>query len=194
MSDTLTARRGRVQTAERRERPRRGGPALWLGTALAGLVVVVLGAAVLRPAVDDPLIRYNTPAGAFTLTTYDGRHLSLASLRGHTVVVNFWYAACDPCKQEAAVLERAWQTWRARGVVFLGVDTQDDTATARRFLRTYGVTYPNAPDPGTLSIDYGTTGTPETVFITPRSLKHDKYALPFADTATLDRLIREAQV
>jgi len=61
-------------------------------------------------------------APEFTLQKLDGPGtVSLASFRGKPVVLNFWASWCDPCKSEAAVLQRDWASYRGRGVVFLGV-------------------------------------------------------------------------
>src|ERR671939_2048407 len=63
------------------------------------------------------------PAPAFDLPRLDGRgRVSLASLRGKAVIVNFWASWCVPCKDESPRLEAAWQRYRDRGVVVLGVD------------------------------------------------------------------------
>ena len=66
-------------------------------------------------------------------------------------------------------LERAWQAYRDRGVVLVGVNIQDKEEPARRFLTRFGHTFPNAPDPaGRVSVDYGVYGVPETFFIDRR--------------------------
>lgn len=75
----------------------------------------------------------------------DGQ-LTLSSLRGKVVLVNFWATWCDPCRKEIPRLQRAWTRYRGRDVVFLGIDTQDFRGDARRALRKYGVTYPNVYD------------------------------------------------
>ena len=110
-------------------------------------------------------------APGFTLPRLDreGESLSLASLRGKAVVLNFWASWCVPCREEAAVLEATWDKYRSRGLVVLGVDVQDFGSDARRFARRYGMTYPIVRDgPGTLLGKYGATGVPETYFIDRR--------------------------
>lgn len=158
-------------------------------------LVALLVAAVLRPADNGGFVALNRPAPDFTMSLYNGGKVNLNSLRGKTVVVNFWWSNCPPCVQEAPVLERQWRAWQGKGVVFLGVDEQDDPASAapRDFLRTYHVTYPNGWDPGAVDIQYGTTGQPETFFITPKGIIKNKYALPFTSDAQLAHLIQEAR-
>jgi cytochrome c biogenesis protein CcmG/thiol:disulfide interchange protein DsbE len=116
-------------------------------------------------AIPSPLV--GRPAAPFSLQGFDGAPISLAALRGKVVVVNFWASWCNPaCYDEAPVLERAWQTYRDRGVVVLGVDIQDTEEAGRKFIREFKLTFPNAPDPGgKVSVDYGVYGVPETFFV-----------------------------
>jgi cytochrome c biogenesis protein CcmG/thiol:disulfide interchange protein DsbE len=101
----------------------------------------------------------NRPAPDFTLTTFDGAKISIADLRGKPVVINFWASWCPPCRVEAPLLEQAWGAFKERGVSFLGVDIQDKKEDALAYIREFGVTYPNGPDPtGEISIDYGVSG------------------------------------
>jgi hypothetical protein len=80
-------------------------------------------------------------------------------------------------------------------VVVVGVNEQDDPSSAapRAFLKAYGVTYPNGPDPGYVDIQFGVTGQPETFFITARGTITKRYAMLFSDDRTLARFIAEAR-
>jgi cytochrome c biogenesis protein CcmG/thiol:disulfide interchange protein DsbE len=125
--------------------------------------------------VPSPLIGH--PAPPFALSTFDGETLSLERLRGKAVIVNFWASWCFPaCYEEAPALQAAWQAYRDRGVVVLGVDIQDRDADAKAFIERFRLTFPNGPDPkGKISIDYGVYGVPETFFIDRDGKIHYKH-------------------
>jgi len=118
----------------------------------------------------DPLIGH--PAPAFTLAALNtparNATLSLKNLNGKAIVLNVWASWCVPCNQEAPMLQAAWKQAQAQGknVVFLGIDFQDSSSDALTFLHKYRINYPNVLDAtGSVSIDYGVTGVPETIFI-----------------------------
>jgi cytochrome c biogenesis protein CcmG/thiol:disulfide interchange protein DsbE len=106
-------------------------------------------------------------APAFNLQRLDAKgKLSLASLRGKAVVLNFWASWCEPCKEESPRLERAWRQYKGKGVVFVGIDAQDVAGDALKFARRHGLTYPLLYDgPGSTIGRYGVTGFPETWFV-----------------------------
>jgi cytochrome c biogenesis protein CcmG, thiol:disulfide interchange protein DsbE len=92
--------------------------------------------------------------------------VSLADLRGKVVLINFWASWCIPCAQEAADLQAAYQQYKDRGVVFLGVDYLDAETDARNYLKRFNIDYANGPDLGTVvSGRYHITGVPETYIV-----------------------------
>ncbi len=109
-------------------------------------------------------------APAFTLRRLGGPgSVSLASLRGHPVVLNFWASWCIPCKSEAPVLERDWQRYRGRGVRFVGIDYHDFPTEAETFVGAHGLTFPILADgSGTVTGDYGISQVPETYVLNAR--------------------------
>jgi cytochrome c biogenesis protein CcmG/thiol:disulfide interchange protein DsbE len=115
--------------------------------------------------IPSPLI--GKPAAKFTLKSFDGGQVSLEALRGKVVLLNFWASWCYPaCYEEAPALERGWQAFKDRDLVLIGINIQDKDEPARKFLKEFGHTFPNAPDPsGRVSLDYGVYGVPETFFI-----------------------------
>ena len=89
--------------------------------------------------------------------------LELASLLGKVVVLNFMASWCVPCKQEAPAIESIWKQYRSKGVVFVGVDSEDFSGDAKNFIRKYGITYPVVREEGRdLYGPYGVSGVPET--------------------------------
>ncbi len=98
---------------------------------------------------------------------FRGRSSLAADLKGKPVVLNFWASWCYPaCYEEAPLLESTWKRFKDQGLMVVGVDIQDKEPNALEFMRRFGFTFPNAPDPGSkVSIDYGVYGVPETFFI-----------------------------
>jgi cytochrome c biogenesis protein CcmG/thiol:disulfide interchange protein DsbE len=145
--------------------------------------------------IPSPLV--GKPASSFKLTAFDGKPVALESLRGQVVIVNFWASWCYPaCYEEAPGLERAWKTYKDRGLMVVGVNYQDKDEPAKRFLTQFGHTFPNAPDPGSrVSVDYGVYGVPETYFIDKKGRVRFKQVGPVSDEtlkSQIERLLAEA--
>jgi cytochrome c biogenesis protein CcmG, thiol:disulfide interchange protein DsbE len=132
--------------------------------ALAG-VAGLLALLVWKLGHQEHAPRVGSVAPAFTLRRLDGPgKVSLASYRGKkAVVLNFWASWCEPCKSEAAVLERDWTTYRGRDVAFLGVDYHDLPSDARRFVNAHALTFTMLQDgSGNVTGRYGVSQVPET--------------------------------
>ena len=82
----------------------------------------------------------------FAAELFDGTPVTGASLRGTPALLNFWYAACAPCRVEAPHLVSLHEQFAPQGVRFLGVNVRDTATTAQAFERTFEIPYPSFED------------------------------------------------
>lgn len=136
-------------------------------------------------------------APSFEGTTDAGLTVSNADYEGRVLVVNFWYAACGPCRAEAPDLEALNLKHKDDGVAFLGVNTLDQPETALAFARTYSVTYPSIMDgdTGEVRLAFSGQASPSAVPTTLVLDKKGRVAVRFLGQITapsnLDTVIRE---
>ena len=97
--------------------------------------------------------------------TESGAVLTSDQLAGVVTVVNFWYAACAPCRAEAPDLAALAEEYVDAGVQFVGVNVRDSAETALAFDRRFGITYPSILDAQTGEVMLAFTGvvTPQAV-------------------------------
>ena len=68
------------------------------------------------------LVKAGMPAPDFTVTMFDGRQVTLSSLRGSVVLVNFWATWCPPCREELArVQSDLIDRFRGQEFIFLPI-------------------------------------------------------------------------
>jgi peroxiredoxin len=94
--------------------------------------------------------------------------LSLASLRGRVVVLNFWASWCLSCREEMPDLDRLQERIRSRGGVVLAVSVDENCSSYEDFLKIYPVRFPTVCEPtknAQVSLDYGSVMIPETYVI-----------------------------
>jgi cytochrome c biogenesis protein CcmG, thiol:disulfide interchange protein DsbE len=118
-------------------------------------------------AIRSPLLGKEAPV--FSLRTLGGSDtVRLPDLRGQVVVVNFWASWCADCRIEHDALAAAWDRYRDKGVVLVGIAFQDQASASRSYLDTWGGDWPQLSDPGdATALAYGVYGVPETFVIAP---------------------------
>ncbi|MCS6801666.1 MAG: TlpA disulfide reductase family protein [Chloroflexota bacterium] len=152
--------------------------------------LLALGALLLsacQPASGAPAIGGTAPD--FTLPTLDGRSLSLSSLRGRPVVINFWATWCAPCREEMPLLQTAFLRYGATGLTVLAVDVQEGEALVRPFVEEFGLTFPVLLDKnGDVVSRYRVRGLPTTVFVDRAGIIQSVYLGPLDEKTLEDRL------
>ena len=163
---------------------------VWQGV----LVLILLGFVLLLAArliqTNQSEQRASGVAPAFTLTTFDGQKISSADLLGKGVVLNFWASWCDPCRDEAAMLEETWNREKDNGIVFVGLDYLDQEPAAKAYMAEFGITYPSGPDlQSAAARRFGIKGVPETFFINPQGSITDIVIGPIVSQGKMDEYL-----
>jgi cytochrome c biogenesis protein CcmG/thiol:disulfide interchange protein DsbE len=147
--------------------PSRRPIVLGLGVAVVATAVLVAIVALTRPSGGGGgLIERDRPAPAISGTTLDGTTVSLADLRGHPVIVNFWGPTCVPCRTEFPLLKAKLEEHADDGLVVLGVLMADPPDPARAFVADQGATWATVIDPdGAIKNAYRVVARPQSYFI-----------------------------
>jgi len=120
----------------------------------------------------SPLIGKPVPAFSLPQVTAETR-LTQDDLKGKPALLNVWATWCIACRVEHPVLNQLAQ----QGVRIIGVNYKDDNADAVHWLKAFHNPYQlNIRDEnGTLGLDLGVYGAPETFFIDSKGIIRHKY-------------------
>lgn len=106
------------------------------------------------------------PAPEFSLPARAGQEVSLQSLRGQVVMLNFWASWCGPCRTEMPLLEQMHRRYASLGFTLLGVNVEADTRAAENWLEDTPVSFQILFDRDSkVSKLYGVDAMPSTIFI-----------------------------
>lgn len=83
----------------------------------------------------------------FTLKDINGNPVSLSSLKGRVVILNFWATWCPPCKAEIPSMNKLQQMFKNKGLVILAVSTDRAVVDVKDFLKKNPVAF-------TVVVDY----------------------------------------
>ena len=115
-------------------------------------------------------MRAGTVAPDFIVTDIDGHRLTLGSLRGRPVLINFWATWCTPCRDELPMISSAYQAHAGQGLAVVAIDFKETSDTVRQFWSSLHLEpAPYLDGDGRVAALYGvglkTSGLPVSVFV-----------------------------
>jgi cytochrome c biogenesis protein CcmG/thiol:disulfide interchange protein DsbE len=190
-----TIERHDAVSATTRRRGRRRRTALYSAVALAVVFAAFIGVLATRKSALDrqvrsPLLGQGAPPINGTSIT-DGATISLASLQGKFVLVNFFASWCQPCQHEQPQLVK-WAR-EAPSHAIVGVLFSDTPRPAKAFLQANAGDWPALNDAdGQLALNYGVRGPPESYLVNPQGVVVAKF-VGEVTAGGLDRIVALAQ-
>ncbi|MEI6779060.1 MAG: TlpA disulfide reductase family protein [Chloroflexales bacterium] len=165
-------------------------------------VIAVIGATNARPKVDPSVAAVTSEmapevgklAPTFQLSTPDGTPVSLAGLRGHVVLVNFWATWCPPCRAEMPAIQAAYARYQGQGFTVVAVTANETPANVTSFFKERGLGFPALLDDGRVHTAYRASGLPSSFFIDRQGVVRAIYRGAMADTVItheVERLLAE---
>ena len=108
------------------------------------------------------------PAKDFTLNDINGNPLSLSSLRGKYVILDFWGSWCGPCVKGIPDMKTYYSKYKNK-LEILGIDCNESEAAWKNAVAKYEIPWLNVYNPSTSTLldDYGIMGYPTKIVIDP---------------------------
>jgi cytochrome c biogenesis protein CcmG/thiol:disulfide interchange protein DsbE len=130
-----------------------------------------------------------SPLPATEFEMFDGATASFGAYAGTPLVVNWWASWCPSCVAEMSAAFRPAQQKLGDRVAFLGLNIQDDRATAVTLVEETGVLFDLAEDPaGDIYLELGGLGMPFTIFVTADGRVVEKHNGPLTEQQLLDKI------
>jgi len=154
------------------------------GISSGGIMNIYFDNWKLNSVKDESIFKFNPPEGVskvekkkdetieqkapdFTLSTLDGKKVSLKDFKGKKVVVlDFWATWCPPCRRAMPIVQEVSNELKDKDVVFLAVNVDEDKAKVPDFVKNAGITLTVLLDTdGKVANSYNVTSIPRMFII-----------------------------
>ena len=137
-------------------------------------------------------VEVGNSAPDFQLQSLDGESVSLSSLRGETVLLNFWATWCPPCRGEMPYIQGIYEDWVDRGLVILAVNIGESSSTVEDFMRSNNLSFTVLLDTTQgVAQSYAIQYIPTTFFIDKDGIIQDKLIGPFQSEKQIEDKLSE---
>ncbi len=135
---------------------------------LLAIILLTLPAAVLA------VPQKGQPAPPFAVVTTSGQPLTLASYKGHVLILDFFASWCQPCKRSIPHLVELTRKYGKQGLQILGLSLDEDKDDLVDFMAPLKLNYPAAQANEDLQIAYGLRSIPTLYIINKKGVVAEK--------------------
>jgi thiol-disulfide isomerase/thioredoxin len=128
-------------------------------------------------------------APGFELVDLDGQPVSLESLRGRYVMLNFWATWCGPCRYEMPFIQEIYEDseWSKAGLLIVAVNIGESVSQVKAFMDGFNFGFRVLLDSGEqTAVAYNIRGIPTTFLIDRDGIIRDIKVGPFLDRAEIE--------
>ncbi len=132
-------------------------------------------------------IKVGNLAPDFQLNNLKGEPVSLSSLRGRPVLINFWATWCRACRIEMPYLQQVYEEWSDKGLVLLAINLGESLSKVEEFVKNYNLSFPVLLDTNqAISLRYNVRYIPTTFLIDKDGIIQEVKIGAFRSTAELE--------
>lgn len=134
--------------------------------------------------IDNPALARARMAPAFSVTTLDGRQVSLDSLAGKVVLIDFWATWCGPCREALPKIREIAQKFSGEPLVVMSISLDNDEGKWKDFVAKNNMTWLQYRDggfEGSISRLFGVESIPHTFTIDADGVLQEEHVGSDAD-------------
>jgi thiol-disulfide isomerase/thioredoxin len=131
----------------------------------------------------------------FSITTLDGQHVSLDSLAGKVVLIDFWATWCGPCREALPRLKGIAHRFQEQPLVIISISLDKDENKWKEFVAKNGMTwfqYRDGSFDGTIAHAFAINAIPATFTIDADGVLEDQHVGDADIEGKLKKLVARA--
>jgi len=82
------------------------------------------------------------PAPELEVMDIQGNPVSLSTLKGKTVLLDFWTTWCPPCRADAPALDKLYNKYGDKGLAIVGLSVSEERGVVEKFLKDHPHSFP----------------------------------------------------